>query len=197
MNKTRISFIIAAVLVFFVVGSFAISRKNNSKNHRFDNLLVITPSDYMGLITPGHKDIKALAQRLKTPVNLYYFVRDFIAFEPSLSTLTAEKTLENRTGNCLSKSVLLCSLYKSLDIPDENLRIIVGEINYKDTTVEHAWVEVKHDGIWLQQDTTDLLGRFEFADFPGRSYSKSFGHREGFCFNSSGFAVVSQMNRMR
>lgn len=190
-------FAVAAVFILFSAGKLLTGSKEKQKTPEFENLLVVHPKDYVNLISPEDKEVKELAQTLKTPVNAYYFVRDFVAFDPSMPAAPPHSTIKTRHASCTGKAALLCSLYGSLGIPDEHMRIILGEINYENAVVEHAWVEVKLSGAWLQQDPTDLLGRFEFADFPGRSYSKRFSRREGFCFNGTGFAVVSQMNRMR
>ena len=63
--------------------------------------------------------------------------------------------------------------------------------------LDHAWVDLEYGSLCLQLDATDLLGTHDFLQFPGDEYVRSFVSRELFCFNDEGFAVVSQLNRLR
>jgi transglutaminase-like putative cysteine protease len=84
-------------------------------------------------------------------------VRDFIEFYPSIHVNTPKNTIKLRKGNCLSKAYLLVSLYRAFGMPEEHVRIIVGELLSKEMLIEHAWVEVKCDGTWFQQDAKDNI----------------------------------------
>jgi hypothetical protein len=42
-------------------------------------------------------------------------------------------------------------------MPEEHVRVIVGELLSKEMLIEHAWVEVKCDGTWFQQDAKDNI----------------------------------------
>ncbi len=171
--------------------------KKPEKHLKFEDIHIIEPERYVELVTPSNNEVKRIADKVKEPVRAYYYVRDVIEFDPSIPVNTPENTIKLRKGNCLSKAVLLVSLYRALGIPEEHVRIIVGELLSKEITIEHAWVEVKYYGTWLQQDTTDLIGVFEFGQFKNRDYFNKFVRKENYCFNDTGFAVVSQRNRLR
>jgi len=193
MNRKFISYIF--VLLFGVVLFQFI--KKPEKHLKFEDIHIIEPAKYVELVTPFNYEVKRIADRVKEPIKAYYYVRDVIEFDPSMPVNTPENTIKLRKGNCLSKAVLLVSLYRALGIPEEHVRIIVGELLSKGMIIEHAWVEVKYYGTWLQQDTTDLIGVFEFGQFNNREYFDTFVRKENFCFNDTGFAVVSQRNRLR
>lgn len=135
--------------------------------------------------------------RVQDPVKAYYYVRDFIVFDPSVPVGHPEITIKTRKANCIGKAILLISIYRALNIPKEHLRVVVGELKTKDDIIEHAWVEVKYQNIWFQQDPTDLISLFDFGQFPWRSYYKSFVRKESYCFNDTGFAIISQRNQFR
>lgn len=63
--------------------------------------------------------------------------------------------------------------------------------------MDHAWVELEHEGNCLQQDATDLLGSFSFDQFRGMAYTNAFIKREGYVFNDRSFAIVSRLNMMK
>jgi transglutaminase-like putative cysteine protease len=153
--------------------------------------------DYTSLIDPRHPDIRALAKRLKTPEEAYYFVRDAIAFDPSLPAAGPEETLRTGAGSCLGKAALLCSLYRAMGLGSGAVRIVVGEVAAEGGSASHAWIDLELEGRCLQQDPSELLGLFRFAEFAGMEYTRAFVQKESFCFNDRGFAVVSQLNRFR
>lgn len=186
-------------LLFFVflMIIFLNFSKSSKKELKFENVEIIAPDQYVDLVTPGNKEVIRIAERVQDPVKAYYYVRDFISFNPSMVTNKPEITINLREGNCLSKAVLLVSLYRALGIPESQVRIVIGELHNDKMPIQHAWVEVKYNGIWLQQDPTDLIGLFEFDQFKDRDYFSNFVRVENYCFNDTGFAVVSQRNRFR
>lgn len=186
----------AFIFCFFNDNFFELFKKFK-KELKFENVEIIAPDQYVDLVTPGNKEVIRIAERVQDPVKAYYYVRDFISFNPSMVTNKPEITINLREGNCLSKAVLLVSLYRALGIPESQVRIVIGELHNDKMPIQHAWVEVKYNGIWLQQDPTDLIGLFEFDQFKDRDYFSNFVRVENYCFNDTGFAVVSQRNRFR
>ncbi|MCX7770731.1 MAG: transglutaminase-like domain-containing protein [Proteobacteria bacterium] len=193
MKKIAVIFILSITFLFLIL-NFS---KSSKKKFYFENIEIIEPNKYVELITPENREVERISQRVKDPVKAYYYVRDFIIFNPMMVTNKPEVTISLREGNCLSKAVLLVSLYRALGIPESQVRIIVGELHSDKRPVQHAWVEVKFNGVWFQQDTTDLIGSFEFDQFKDKEYLKKFVRVENYCFNDTGFAVVSQRNRFK
>lgn len=191
----KIIILILAFLVSVIV--FLNFSKNSRKNLYFEDVDIIVPEQYVNLITPESTEVRKIANRVQDPVKAYYYVRDFILFNPSMTTNSPDVTISLKEGNCLSKAVLLVSLYRALGIPEGHVRIIIGELHSDRMPVQHAWIEVKYNGTWFQQDPTDLIGVFEFNQFSDRDYFRKFVRTENFCFNDTGFAVVSQKNRFR
>ncbi len=183
------------LLLLFLFAGWSTWKKE--KNKGFEGIITIEPVNYQNLITPESPQLKPLLSKITSLPEAYYYVRDFIEFFPMVSDTSIQNTIANRYTNCLGKSILLASLYRALGIEKDDVRIIIGQIKMKGEIIDHSWVEVKIDQTWYQQDTTDLLGKFEFNQFPNRTYSKIFCSRENFCFNETGFAVVSQLNLLQ
>ncbi len=181
--------------MFFVI-LFSFS-KNQKRNLYFENIDIIVPEEYVNLITPDNVEVKKIVNRVQDPVKAYYYVRDLILFNPTMATNNPEATIKLKEGNCLSKAVLLVSLYRALGIPEKHVRVVVGELHSNRMPIKHAWVDVKFNEVWLQQDPTDLIGLFEFDQFKDRDYLIKFVRTENYCFNDSGFALVSQKNMFK
>jgi len=163
----------------------------------FHDMIVNHPADMSSLIDPADSRVKALAAKLATVENIYNYVRDNIAFEPSLPSVSAGEILAHGRGSCLGKAVLLCSLYRASGMDDSAVRVVTGEVDAIGGPIDHAWVELEHYGTCLQLDTTDLLGRFGFDQFKGMAYTTAFIRREGYVFNDKNFAIVSRLNMMK
>ena len=163
----------------------------------FHDMLVNDPEDLSALVTPKDRRIKELAAKLGSLEAMYRFVRDNIAFDPALPAVPAGEVLAHGKGSCLGKAVLLCSLYRAAGLNDSRVRVVTGEVEAMGGPVDHAWLELEYQGECLQQDATELLGRFEFAQFKGTAYTKAFIRREGYVFNDNDFAVVSRLNMLK
>jgi transglutaminase-like putative cysteine protease len=188
----------ALVLLFllvFVAGYSLGSRQPSPRS--FHDMIVNHPADLTSFIAPGDKRIVALAAELKTPENAFAHVRDRIAFDPSLPVVGAGDILSEGRGSCLGKAVLLCALYRALGMKASSVRVVTGEVDAMGGVIDHAWVELEYNGRCLQQDTTDLLGKFTFDQFRGMAYTNAFIKREGYVFNDRSFAIVSRLNMMK
>jgi len=163
----------------------------------FHDMIVNHADDLSSLVTPDDRRVKFLARELKTPQNAYLYLRDSVAFDPSLPVLSAGEIAEQKRASCLGKAVLLCSLYLAMGMSSNEVRIVTGEVEAGDGILDHAWVELEHEGRCLQQDSTDLLGRFSFDQFQGMAYTNAFIRRESYAFNDKGFAVISRLNMMK
>ncbi len=163
----------------------------------FHNMIVNHADDLSNLITPEDSRVKALAKQLKTPRNAYVYLRDSVAFDPSLPVLTAGKIAEQRQASCLGKAVLLTSLYLAMGMSSNQVRVVTGEVEAGQGILDHAWVELETEGKCLQQDSTDLLGKFSFDQFQGMAYTNAFIRRESYAFNDKGLAIISRLNIMK
>lgn len=163
----------------------------------FHDMIVNHAGELTSLVTPGDRRVKALAQELKTPQNAYQYLRDAIAFDPSLPLEPAGAIAEQKRASCLGKAVLLSSIYLAMGMTSDEVRIVTGEVEAGQGILDHAWVEIEHRGECLQQDTTDLLGRFDYDQFKGMAYTNAFIKRESYAFNDRGFAVISRLNMMK
>lgn len=163
----------------------------------FHDMIVNHTDGLSALVTPDDKRVKALAKELKTPQNAYLYLRDTIAFDPSLPVEPAGEIAEQKRASCLGKAVLLCSIYLAMGMESKQVRVVTGEVEAGQGILDHAWVEIEHEGQCLQQDSTDLLGRFSYDQFKGMAYTNAFIRRESYAFNNKGFAIVSRLNMMK
>lgn len=184
---------------FLFAAGFYITKENKNKINapKFEGIMAINPTDYQNLIAPNSAALKGLLKKIHSLPEAYYFVRDFIEYFPMVPDADVEYTVTNKVGSCIGKAVLLVSLYRALGVKADDLRIVTGVIRINNELIDHAWVEVRINNVWYQQDTTNLLGKFEFNQFPNRLYSKIYCTKENFCFNETGFAVISQLNLMK
>lgn len=189
---------VAAIAAAAFLGGYGLAGGDrDADSTEFHDMRVLPPESLRALVDGGDPAVAGLARGLATPREAYRFVRDEIAFDPSRPAGYPAETLRDRAASCLGKAALLASLYRALGFPDEEVRVVTGQVHYGGQVVEHAWVEVELEGRCLQQDATPLLGSFAFDQFPGTDYTLAHVRRELFCFNDEGFAVVSQRNRFR
>jgi hypothetical protein len=189
--------VILMVVALAFAGGLIAGKWKKAGPPSFHDMIVNHPQDLSLLVTPKDKRIRQLAAELKTPENAFVFVRDQVRNDSSMPAMTAGEMLTDRRASCLGKAVLLCSLYRAMGIPSAEVRIVTGEVSCVEGIVDHAWVEMEHDGACIQQDSTDLLGNFEFSQFRGSAYTQAFIRRETFTFNDRSFAVVSRLNQMK
>jgi transglutaminase-like putative cysteine protease len=158
---------------------------------------VVHPEELQSLVVPEAPEVVALARELQSVEAAYAYVRDRIAFEPSVPAGSPAQILRDGRASCLGKATLLTSLCRALGVPAASIRVMTGQVSLGGSLQDHAWVDLEYGSLCLQLDATDLLGVNDFLRFPGNEYVRSFVFRELFCFNDAGFAVVSQLNRLK
>ena len=193
MKRNLAILIVAAVA--FCAGYLVGGKKQQVGS--FHDILVNHPQHLRALVTPEDKRVRTLAAELKTHENAFAFVRDRIGDDPAAPALPAGEILSEGRAGCLGKAVLLCSLYRAMGTPASQVRIATGEVQYASGIADHAWVDMEYKGDCLQQDASDFLGHFGFAQFHGMEFSRSFIRKEGYVFNDKHFAVVSQLNLLK
>jgi transglutaminase-like putative cysteine protease len=189
----------AAAVVTLALGFVLGDRNGDAESARtsFHDTRVIHPEDLKTLVAPAAPPVVALARQLGSLESAYAFVRDRIVFDPSAAADTPEQILREGRASCLGKATLLASLCRALGVPADSVRVVTGQVPLGGSLLDHAWVDLEYGSTCLQLDATDLLGRHDFLQFPGNEYVRSFVSREFFCFNDEGFAVVSQLNRLK
>lgn len=180
----------------FAAGYLAGGREATSRPS-FHDMRVNHVSDLVSLVDPDDPAVRALAERLGVPEAAYAYVRDRVRYDPRASAALPGQLIRDGAGSCLGKAALLCSLYRAMGIPAESARVVTGRVAHPEGLADHAWIDLEYKGACLQQDPSGFLGRFDFAQFPGSSFTLSFVQDEDYCFNDEGFAVVSQLNLFR
>lgn len=189
---------VAVVAVSAFIGGYELAGGDlEAGSTTFHDMRALPPDSFTELVATEAPEIQQLALRLGTPRAAYQFVRDSVRYDPSLPLFPVQETLASGRGSCLSKAVLLASLYRALGMGHEQVRVVAGQTGFEDGPMEHAWLEIESEGRCLQQDPTTLLGSFKFDEFPGTSFSRKYIRRELFCFNDQGLAIVSLSNRFR
>lgn len=164
---------------------------------QFHDIRINSIETFPALIEPDDSDVVKLAKQFSRYEEAYHFVHHKISFAPFAPSGPVGGTLKHRTGSCLGKATLLASLYRAMGMPAEDVRIIMGIVVTDQGMADHVWLDLEVNGECLQQDPSGMIGRFAFAEFPGKRYSETYAMKETFCFNESDFAVVSQLNSMR
>lgn len=144
--------------------------------------------------TPIQRLIKDRGWRLLEPDErigaAYDFVRNEIMFGYNADdTLPASRVLKDGFGQCNTKTTLLMALLRALEIPcrfhgftiDKRLqRGVVPELIYPlaPKNIIHSWVEVTHDGQWINLEgfiLDEALLRALQARFPGQNSLCAYG----------------------
>jgi hypothetical protein len=188
--------VVVMLAVSFCCG-FLAGKRSWLSNGSFHDMLINDPHGLSALITPNDKRIVSLAGSLKTYENAYAYVQDRISDDPSIPAIPAGDIITEGRASCLGKAIVLCSLYRALGKPASEVRIVIGEADLPTGGFDHAWLELEYDRQCLQQDTTNILGRFFFNQFKNTKYVETFIRDEEFVFNDKSFAIVSQLNRLK
>jgi len=60
----------------------------------------------------------------------------------------------NIVSDCSEQANTLVSILRAMGVPPENVRVVLGRVNFSGTTGGHAWVEIKEEGKWMVLDPT-------------------------------------------
>lgn len=192
----KIAILLVSMVLSFALG-FAAAEIRRGQPLSFHDIIINDPVELSRLITPKDKRVKALAEELKTPENAYRYVQEHIIDDAAESALPAGEILTAGRGSCLGKAILLCSLYRAMDIPASAVRVVAGEIDIPGRIVDHAWLEIEYQGRCIQQDASNVLGAFLFDQFNKTAYTEVFIRDEEFVFNDKQFAIVSHLNKIK
>ncbi|MFW6122334.1 MAG: transglutaminase-like domain-containing protein, partial [Petrotogales bacterium] len=60
----------------------------------------------------------------------------------------------NIVSDCSEQANTLTSILRASGVSAENVRVVIGEVNFDGNSGGHAWVEIKEDGKWMVLDPT-------------------------------------------
>ncbi|MGL4404755.1 MAG: transglutaminase-like domain-containing protein, partial [Notoacmeibacter sp.] len=149
-----------------LTGAFAAGAMMTMGNARSAEL--IDPLAPTALIDSDHAKIVGLAQRLapnelpklEKVKRIFVFVRDEIkfGFGPRFYEHTASEVAEMRLGYCNTKGTLMVALLRAAGIParqvfvDIDAQILRGIVDPGTLFVDHSYVELLLDDVWLATD---------------------------------------------
>ena len=138
---------------------------------RKEDLTKVSPSFYQSFITPDEPAIKKLSQGLSR-IEVYKKVTSFTWVSDSLLNGVPEKWLLPKeflvetpkyktnplpgepVSDCSEQANTLVSMLRSIGVPAEEVRVVLGKVNFAGNIGGHAWVEIKEDGEWMALDPT-------------------------------------------
>ncbi len=60
----------------------------------------------------------------------------------------------NIVSDCESQAYTLVSILEAIGIPKENVRVVVGNVNFSGVMGGHAWVQIYQNGSWMELEAT-------------------------------------------
>jgi len=138
---------------------------------RKEDLVEVSPSFYQSFITPDEPVIKNLSQGL-SKLELYKKVTSFSWVSDSLLNGASEKWLLPKeflvetpkyktnplpgepVSDCSEQANTLVSMLRSIGVSPDEVRVVLGKVNFAGNIGGHAWVEIKENGKWMVLDPT-------------------------------------------
>ena len=144
-----------------------------------DNLLVVHPdippgkeSRYQLYVTPNDAAVMALAAQVEGSEQCYaeavgwtwvsdptlhgqremwLMPHEFLVDTPGYATNPVKP---NIVSDCEEQANTLVSLLRAEGIQPQNVRVVLGNVNFGGDAGGHAWVELKYEGKWLPLEAT-------------------------------------------
>lgn len=117
----------------------------------------------------NNQSIQSLVKKLITnekttraqALTFYRYLRDSIlfGFEPNFYDMKASEVLAAKRGFCTTKSTLFIALLRAVNIPARHhfvalsSHILDGIIDPRTPYVDHSYVEIKLDSVWIPVDS--------------------------------------------
>lgn len=76
---------------------------------------------------------------------------DFLVNTPAMGTNPVKGEI---VSDCSEQANTLVSMLRASGVPAEDVRVVLGKVNFGGEVGGHAWVELKEDGKWLVLDAT-------------------------------------------
>ncbi len=128
-------------------------------------------SPYQQFVTPGNSVVQGLSNG-KTVQKIYEMAvgwtwvsdnilngktekwllpAEFLSGTPSYST---NPSYGNVASDCSEQANTLVSLLRASSVAAEDVRVVLGKVDFDGSIGGHAWVEIKEDGRWMVLDAT-------------------------------------------
>jgi hypothetical protein len=79
--------------------------------------------------------------------------KEFIQDTPN-KTLYPNNPVDGIASDCESQAYTLVSLIEALGVSKDNVRVVIGLVDFSGTTGGHAWVQVYFEGQWYELEAT-------------------------------------------
>lgn len=127
---------------------------------------------YQHFVTPDASEIQKISNSISTHQEAYslvvnwlwvsdptlhkkaekwLFPNEFLANTPSYSSNPVPGGV---VSDCSEQANTLVSILRAKGVPAEDVRVVLGKVNFQGTIGGHAWVEIKEDGRWMVLDPT-------------------------------------------
>jgi len=127
---------------------------------------------YQHFVTPDASEIQKLSNSISTPKEAYslslnwlwvsdptlhkkaekwLFPNEFLANTPSYSSNPAPGKV---VSDCSEQANALVSILRAIGVAAEDVRVVLGKVNFQGIIGGHAWVEIKDNGKWMILDPT-------------------------------------------
>jgi transglutaminase-like putative cysteine protease len=129
-------------------------------------------SPYQAYVTPNDSEVQKLASGITNSRQAYseavswvwvsdqtlhgvsekwLMPHEFLADTPTYPTNPAPGSI---VSDCESQAYTLVSLLRAIGISAQNVRVVVGKVNFSGEIGGHAWVEIYEGGQWLALEAT-------------------------------------------
>lgn len=129
-------------------------------------------SEYQLYVTPDDPAVQSLSKKVYGPVEAYSTAVNWIWVSDQTLNRMAEKWLKPHeflldtpdydsnpvkgriASDCSEQANTLASLLRAEGIAPENVRVVLGEVDFDGEIGGHAWVEVYEEGVWIPLEAT-------------------------------------------
>lgn len=129
-------------------------------------------SEYQLYVTPNDPAVQSLSEKMKSPKDAYATAVDWIWVSDQTLNHVPELWLRPHeflvdtprypsnpvkggvASDCSEQANTLASLLRAEGIAPENVRVVLGEVDFDGSIGGHAWVEVYDDGVWVPLEPT-------------------------------------------
>lgn len=133
-------------------------------------------SHYQGFVTPNHPAVIQYVQQqgifdvasayatavqwtwvsdvvMHNKIDWWLKPRAFILDTPNI-TLYPNSPVEGIASDCESQAYTLVSIIEATGFPKENVRVVIGTVNFSGEPSGHAWVQIYEQGNWYELEAT-------------------------------------------
>lgn len=129
-------------------------------------------SEYQLYVTPADGAVQSLSRQIESPTEAYATAVSWIWVSDQTLNHVAEKWLKpyeflsdtaeyasnpakgRIASDCSEQANTLTSLLRAEGIAPENVRVVLGLVDFDGSIGGHAWVEVYEEGVWVALEAT-------------------------------------------